>query len=291
MFKYSSHLPIGYILHKRYRIESLLGKSLVGYTYLATDFHTDQYVSIKEFFPPFSATREETLEVNIRDVDNEGVVEIKPLIKAFLKEKLSLSQILPPSITGIMGVYGAFMDNNTAYCVAEYIEGKSIEELVIQDGPLNKESAIKYISSIAQSVKYLHRRQIYNIIISPDNLMRRTFDKKIFITTLNNDLKEDLIFGKTIDHYGMVEAPAIEQKYRPLGYTYNDPKSALATVIFSLAATLYFMVSGTPPRVKYNEIIFPNGIPQELEEPLKLSLSLYGPEHPKSIDDFLSLLK
>ena len=134
-------LPTGTLLsgeQRTYHIESVLGKGGFGITYLATTravIDNLSYilpVAIKEHFLSDVCDRDPvTLAVTFPEA-SRGTVEAS--LKSFISEadRLITFRDISPDIVKISEIIKA---NNTAYYVMEYLEGETLYDYVLREGP------------------------------------------------------------------------------------------------------------------------------------------------------------
>lgn len=127
----------------KYRIIKVLGQGGFGITYLAENVLLERQVAIKEFFPKDFCGRDNTSHLTLGTENNQETVD--KLKARFIKEARNIAKLDHP---GIVRVFDVFEENDTAYYVMEYIHGKNLNEIVKQNGPLQEEKAIKYITEV-----------------------------------------------------------------------------------------------------------------------------------------------
>ncbi|MBD5303084.1 MAG: protein kinase [Bacteroides sp.] len=256
--------------HGTYRIEKVLGQGGFGITYLATDLNLQRKVAIKEFFPKdFCDRNEATSQVTL---GTKNTAEFVNRLKSkFLKEARNIAQFDHPNI---IRIYAAFEENNTAYYVMEYIEGESLSSIVKKSGPLPEKRALGYIAKVGEALEYVHERKINHLDIKPANIMvRKSDDSPILI---------DFGLSKQYDSDGNQTStmpPGFSHGFAPLEQ-YNEggvKDFTPQTDIYSLAATLYYVLSGVVPiqatRRNDEELTFPNSIPQKMVAAISKAMS------------------
>ena len=70
-----------------------------------------------------------------------------------------------------MQVYSIFEENNTAYMVMEFVQGKTLQKLVDTRGPLPEKEVVGYITQAADALNAVHEANVLHRDIKPDNLM------------------------------------------------------------------------------------------------------------------------
>ena len=224
----------------KYRIICVLGQGGFGITYLAENTILGKQVAIKEFFPKDFCGRDNTSHLTLGTQNNAETVS--KLKNRFLKEAQNISKLNHP---GIVHIYDVFEENNTAYYVMDFIEGENLNEMVKRNGPLSEEKAIKYIKKVGDALEYIHSRNMTHFDVKPANIVvRKNDDQPILI---------DFGLSKQYDVHGDATStliPAVSNGYSPIElYDPNHITSFLPQVdVYSLGATLYFLLSGnTPP--------------------------------------------
>ena len=225
----------------KYKIVSFLGQGGFGITYLAENTMLDKKVAIKEFFPKDFCGRDNTSHLTLGTESNRETVE--KLKSRFLKEARNIAKLDHP---GIVRVFDVFEENDTAYYVMEYIHGENLNEIVKQNGPLPEDKAIKYISEVGEALEYIHSKNMTHFDIKPANIIiRKKDDLPILI---------DFGLSKQYDSKGDATSTmmqAVSHGYSPIELYNAGSVSEFSpqTDVYSLAATLYFLLVGViPPR-------------------------------------------
>lgn len=278
-------LKIGSFLRNgTYRIEKVLGQGGFGITYLATDITLERKVAIKEFFPKDYCDRDgATSQVSLGTKNTADFV--KRLKAKFLKEARNIARFDHP---GVIRIHAAFEENNTAYYVMEYILGGSLSEMVKRDGPLPPERALRYIGKVGKALEYVHAQKINHLDVKPANIMLRESD--------DNPILIDFGLSKQYDsegHQTSTTPTGISHGFAPMEQ-YNDGgvrEFSPQTDLYSLAATLYYLLSGVvPPQATLlveDELTFPTTIPSRLVAPISKAMSSARRERQATVKDFL----
>lgn len=267
-----------------YRIEQVLGQGGFGITYLAMDLNLQRKVAVKEFFPKDFCDRDETTSHVTLGTKNTSEF-VSRLKSKFLKEAQNIAKLDHPNI---IRIYAAFEENNTAYYVMEYIEGESLSSMVKKEGPLPENRALNYIEQVGKALEYVHARKINHLDIKPANIMvRRNDDTPILI---------DFGLSKQYDAEGNQTStmpPGFSHGFAPLEQ-YNEggvKDFTPQTDIYSLAATLYYILSGVVPlqatRRNDEDLTFPDLIPRRLIAPISRAMSPGRKARHSDIREFL----
>lgn len=154
----------------------------------------------------------------------------------------------------IVRAYDVDNDGVNHYLVMEYVDGRDLQRIVRQDGPLPAHLAADYIRQAAEGLAHAHQAGLIHRDIKPANLL---VDGKGTIKVLDLGLAR----------FTADEAASLTIAYdeNVLGTAdYLAPEQALDSHrvdaradIYSLGCTLYFLLTGNPP--------FPEGtLPQRL---------------------------
>lgn len=164
------------------------------------------------------------------------------LVERFYREARVVASLDHPNI---VRAYDASHCEDKHYLVMEYIEGETLQQVVKQKGPLPPNEAANYISQAAQGLEHAHRRSIVHRDIKPSNLL---VDKQGVVKILDMGLarffdhrQDDLTtnFSKGVV-VGTADYMAPEQ-----AMDFSDVDGR--TDIYSLGATFYMLLSGSPP--------------------------------------------
>ena len=273
----------------RYRIISTLGNGGFGITYLAEQSMTERKVCIKEFFPKRYYTRQgDSNAVRISSPEfDDSMVRFKA---KFIKEAKTIARLDHPNIVHI---FDAFEENDTAYYVMEYIEGESLSSIVKRLGALAEAEAVKYISQIADALRYIHEQRIMHFDVKPGNIMVRQQDARSILIDFGLSKHYDESSGEATSTtpVGVSHGYAPMEQYRTGGVKSFSPE----TDIYSLGATLYYLVTGsTPPEAA--EIAdeglptLPSHLSSGVRNTIERSMESQRKSRPHSIGEFLALL-
>lgn len=287
---FSQALREGALLdHGKYRIERLLGQGGFGLTYLVTDLGLDKLRALKEFFPKDYCDRDEqTSQVSLGTTNTAELVE-RLKIK-FIKEARNIANL--DQHPGIVKIHTVFEENNTAYYVMDFIDGKSLSEIVKKEGPVPLDKALRYIRKVGEALQYVHSQNINHLDIKPANIMvRRRDDNPILIDFGLAKQYDDEGHQTSTTPTGISHGFAPFEQYHAGGVNEFSPR----TDIYSLAATLYYIVSGVVPphatELIEGGLTFPEGFPEFLIYPISQAMSSRRQDRPESVTAFLELLE
>lgn len=235
-------LPIGYVLHNEYVIESVIGQGGFGITYRAHFCNSDSnnsYVAIKEYYPSGIAARKINADnpYYVTHFDGKMAVSFRKGIARFRQEAYLLKQF--DNLESIVTVTDIFDENNTTYIVMEYIEGITLQKLIDNEGSLPYSELITLLLPLFKDLERVHENGLIHRDISPDNLLIGT-DNKIhlidFGSANHNNINESRTFTVILK-----AGYAPPEQYSPKG------KLGAWTDVYGCCATMYFALTGHAP--------------------------------------------
>ena len=223
----------------KYRILKVLGQGGFGITYLAIQVRLDRKVAIKEFFmKDFCERNETTSQVTLGTAGSRE--KVNSCRKKFLKEAKHIALLNHPNIIRIIDV---FDENSTSYYVMEYIEGGSLENKLGATG-LSMSDATRYILQVAETLKYIHKKNIAHLDIKPSNIMLNGNDEIVLIDFGVSKQYDFSTGGQTsVSPAGCSLGYAPLEQYDPNGVKDFSPQ----TDIYSLGATYFKLLTGITP--------------------------------------------
>ncbi|MBE6297706.1 MAG: hypothetical protein E7088_04315 [Bacteroidales bacterium] len=287
MEKMSSLRPGTILKNGNYTIEGVLGNGGFGITYRAIQSGLERVVAIKEFFLDDYCERSGSTSQVVYGVTSATSIATR-LKEKFLKEAQLVSQL---KCRNIVEIYDVFEENNTAYYVMEYIPGMNLSDYIKQNGPMTEQQALPVIAQVANALEYIHNRKILHLDVKPANIMFRDNNEVVLI---------DFGISKRYDDKGTQTSSAILGRSRGYAPIEQYKTTALehfspATDIYSLGATLYYLLTGmTPPE---SDEVLNDGIPQivgvkpVVYNAIVASMQPTVKSRPQSIAEFMSLFK
>ncbi len=277
-------LKMGTMLHNTYMVERVLGQGGFGITYLAIHVRLKKKVAIKEFFPKSFCDRDADTS-HVRTASKANSVTVEKLKNKFIKEAEHIAEMDSPYIVRIIDV---FEENHTAYYIMDYIEGRSLSDIVKKDGPLPVTQALEYISKIGEALTYIHSKRMNHLDVKPANIMVRSKDNVPILIDFGLSKQYDSDGNQTsTTPVGLSHGYAPIEQYREGGVKEFSPQ----TDLYSLAATLYYILSGTvPPQATTlveDDLIFPTSFPSYLEWPIREAMSSSRKRRQDNIDAFI----
>ena len=231
---------------------------------------------------------ENTSHITVATQSNKELVD--KLRKKFIEEAKAIFKMNHPNI---VKVHDIFEENDTAYYVMDYIDGKSLGDIVKQRGPLPEVEAVGYIRQVADALKYVHSLNRLHLDIKPGNVMVDATGHAMLIdfgASKHYDMESgentSTLMGVNTKGYAPVEQS-----------TQSFTKFSPATDIYALGATLYKLLTGkTPPDANLlmakEETLapLPSCISKSTHNAVLKAMTLIRADRPQTIDVFLGLL-
>lgn len=261
-------LPTGHILYGSYEIVSILGAGGFGITYKVKDINLGVYRAIKEYMPSQFASRSSNTMVTCNSSDS-SIFEWG--LKRFLDEAKTVANFNFPSIVKVLTF---FEENNSAYFVMEYYEGKTLERYLKEsrNRQFSEDEILSIMMPIIEGLKEVHRKGYLHRDIAPDNIFLREQDLPVLI---DFGASRSAVGSKT---KGM--SAIVKHGYSPSEQYTSSSEQDASSDIYALCAVMYEMITGKkPPESTYRlqEVII-NGN----RDPLEGLVSNYGNKYSKS---------
>jgi serine/threonine protein kinase len=235
----SAPLPVGTLL-SNYRIVKKLASGGFSFVYLAVD-EQGEPVAIKEYLPSSLARRAPGELIPL--VPEESASAFRMGLKYFFEEGRSLANIVHPSIVRVLNF---FRENGTVYMVMAYEEGKTLQEHILHARQQGKSKMLrehvirKVFHALMNGLREVHIHKLLHLDIKPGNIYLREDNSPILLD-----------FGAARQIL-MAEGSRFQPMYTP-GFAAPELYTrggALGpwTDIYSIGATLYACMAGSPPQ-------------------------------------------
>ncbi|MEU1184375.1 serine/threonine-protein kinase [Streptomyces sp. NPDC005820] len=229
------------LLAGRYRLGGVLGRGGMGTVWRAEDETLGRTVAVKELrFPG--------------NIDED---EKRRLITRTLREAKAIARIRNNSA---VTVFDVVEEDDRPWIVMELVEGKSLAEVIREDGVLEPRRAAEVGLAILDVLRSAHREGILHRDVKPSNVLIAE-DGRVVLTDFGIAQVEG---DPSITSTGMlVGAPSYISPERARGH-----KPGPAADLWSLGGLLYASVEGSPPYDKGSAIATLTAVMTEpLEEP------------------------
>jgi eukaryotic-like serine/threonine-protein kinase len=207
------------VFNDRYEIHSRLGRGGMADVFLARDRLLDRPVAIKVLFPEYAADPN--------------------FVERFRREATAASNLTHPNI---VGVFDFGRQGGTYFMVMEYVNGRSLADILRADGTLLPQRAADIASDVAAALGFAHRNGVVHRDVKPANILVSTTGAvKVadfgIARAMNAATEQDLTQAGAVMGTATYFSPEQAQGGNP------DPRSDL----YSLGIVMYEMVAGHVP--------------------------------------------
>lgn len=144
----SSDDLVGKIVDGRYRIEAFIARGGMATVYRATDLRLDRTVALKVMHPHLAG-----------DPD---------FVSRFQREAKAAARLTHPHV---VGVYDQGTEGEQVYLAMEYVQGRTLRDVLNQYGPLTTEQALVIIEPILEALNAAHAAGFVHRDIKPENIL------------------------------------------------------------------------------------------------------------------------
>ncbi len=230
-------LPQNHILKGRYEVLRVLGNGGFGVTYECYDRLLDLKVAVKEYYPDGFVSRDcKKSPVVTYTATSENKIFVEKGMHRFLDEARVLAKF--SGEFGIVDVRDYFEENNTAYIVMEFLNGKDLKELIFEKGRLPSEYAVRLLLPVMESLEKIHRQGLIHRDISPDNI--RMVGNRLKLLDFGAARSFSYEENKTM-------TVMLKRGYAPIEQYGEVDSQGPWTDVYALCATLYLCITGKKP--------------------------------------------
>ena len=136
------------VIDERYRVLNRIGSGGMADVYCAEDLQLGRRVALKLLYRRFAEDEE--------------------FVERFRREASSAAGLQHPNV---VAVYDRGEFDDTYYIAMEFLEGRSLKQVVRQDGALDPDRAIDLVIQILKAARFAHRRGIVHRDIKPHNVI------------------------------------------------------------------------------------------------------------------------
>lgn len=207
---------IGRVLGNRYEIVERLGSGGMSYVYKARCSLLNRYVAVKILRPEFTSD--------------------ESFIKKFKRESQAAASLCHQNI---VNVYDVGVDGDIYYIVMEYVEGKTLKQLIKEKKRLEPIEAAGIARQVCRALVHAHKNHIIHRDIKPHNILIT----KEGIAKVTDFGIARAATGSTVTNSGNVIGSVHYFSPEQARGGYTDEKSDL----YSLGIVMYEMVTGKVP--------------------------------------------
>lgn len=242
----------GQKINDRYEIIKSIGEGGMANVYLGHDTILDRNVAIK---------------VLRGDLAND-----EKFVRRFQREALSASSLAHPNI---VEMYDVGEDDGTYYIVMEYVEGKTLKQLLKKRGTLTLSEAIDIMSQLTDGMAHAHDSYIIHRDLKPQNIMIKD-DGQIKIT--------DFGIAMALNSTQLTQTNSVMGSVHYLPPEQASGKGCtIKSDIYSMGIIFYELLSGSLPFRGDNAVEIAL---KHMREPLP-SLREDNPSIPQSIENII----
>jgi serine/threonine protein kinase len=210
----------GRLVAGRYFLDSVIGTGGMGVVWRAYDLRLARWVAIKEIRFDQYITPQERDEIKQRA----------------MVEALSAGRLFHPNI---VAVYDAVDDADQPWVVMRLVEGRSLRQLVKEDGPMEPMAAVRLGLGLLDALDAAHAAGVIHRDVKPSNVL---------VQSDGRPLLSDFSIATVGDPQAAIRTVAVmgSPGYVAPERLHGAPGGAPAD-LFGLGATLFFAVEGVGP--------------------------------------------
>ncbi|GEM_PF-2684516 len=210
-----------------YRIEAHIGSGGMGTVFRALDVRLNRLVALKVLPPEFA------------DDSNS--------VRRFLYEAQWAARL---DHENIARVYDIGSDKGYHYIAFEYVDGRSVRDLLAEKGALDQVEVVRIALQVVGALCHAAARGVVHRDIKPSNLI---------ITRSGRVKLVDMGLARTFERRGLASLTETGMTLGTFDYIApeqaRDPRSAdIRSDIYSLGCTMFHMLSGRPPYLDPNPV-------------------------------------
>ncbi len=214
------------IINERYEIHKRVGRGGMADVFLARDRLLDRQVAIKVLFPEFA------IDPNF--------------VERFRREAQAAANLSHPNI---VNVYDWGKYEGTYFIAMEYVQGRTLAEILKTNKRLTPKQAAEIASEVAAALGFAHEASLAHRDIKPANILIGTNGQvKVadfgIARAMNSAVEANLTQVGSVMGTASYFSPEQAQGAQP------DPRSDL----YSLGIVMYEMVAGKPPFTGENPV-------------------------------------
>lgn len=257
-----------------YEIRDELGQGGFGITYLAFDQNLERWVAIKEYLPHEFATRRQN-DSTIHPLTKKYDEIYHWGLDRFMVEAKTLARFKHPNI---VRVHSVFDQNNTAYMVMEYEQGKELAHYINQGVLKSENELLAILIPLLDGLELVHSTGFIHRDIKPSNIYIRDDHSPVL---LDFGSARQALNNKTRTLTSLVSpgfAP-FEQ------YHQSEEHQGPWTDIYALGATAYYAITGEAPvdaMVRGRALL--SNAPDPLKSAVKAGSTRYSKQFLTAID-------
>ena len=211
---------IGFVIDEKYEILTQLGKGGMSVVYLAMDRRLNKQWAIKE----------------INKIGNGKNDEV--IINSLLAEANLMKHLDHPALPRIVDI----IDNGqTIYIVMDYIEGESLDKIILEYGPQPEELVMEWAKQLCDVLDYLHSQK-------PPIIYRDMKPSNIMLKPEGNLKVVDFGIAREYKEQNLADTTVLGTKGYASPEHYGARQTDVRSDIYTLGMTLHHLLTGIDPR-------------------------------------------
>ena len=242
----------GQMINERYEIIRAIGEGGMANVYLALDTILNRKVAVK--------------------ILRGDLAEDEKFVRRFQREAISASSLNDPNI---VEVYDVGEDDGKYFIVMEYVEGRTLKQLIKKRGSLTLPEVVDIMLQLTSAIAHAHESYIIHRDIKPQN-----------VVILEDGRVKIMDFGIAV----ALNAGELTQTNSVMGTVYyippeqaNGGKATVKSDIYSLGILMYELVTGHVPFKGENPV---EVAIKHMNEDIP-TICEYDPEMPQSIENII----
>jgi serine/threonine-protein kinase len=228
------------VLNDRYEIQQRIGRGGMADVFLARDLLLDRLVAIKVLFPEFATDPN--------------------FVERFRREAQSAANLTHPNIVAVYD-WGKYA--NTYFMAMEYVQGRTLADILRANGHVNSVQAAEIANEVAAALGNAHASGVVHRDIKPANILIGG-NGQVKVADFGIARAMNAGSDSNLTQVGSVMGTATYFSPEQAQGAQPDPRSDL----YSLGIVLYEMVAGKPPFAGENPVSIAYKQVHDLPQPL-----------------------
>ena len=207
------------VVDSRYSIKTQIGHGGYATVFLAFDKIMKKNVAIK--------------------VIKCGIDENDKVYNMFKQEAMLMAAIFN---SNVVKIHASGIHENNPYLVMDYVKGKSLKEIIYENGYLLVDEVYSYVLQILNGLEACHNSNIFHRDIKPQNIIKKSDGNVVLIdfgTAYIGEIDKNLYQEDETKVIGTVQYMAPE--------IFHSLKASIQTDIYALGISIYEMFTGKFP--------------------------------------------